>query len=328
MAVSYVLHGTGKNVRVSQETAEKIRKAAADLRYQPNSLARSLRNRQTHMVGVVFQHFGRLSESNPYYPMLLNGIMSALFPQKYTLALCPELVQGGNDQAIFDGRFDGILWARPDFSQASIETFRNGNVPLVLLHAPPGSVQGIPTFCADNDGALKLVVKHLRELGHDKISFVVDSKLEQTAEGRARISAFLSAVEDEGIWGEVFAWDESSESLRTFLKSHPQVTAMACFSDTLAGTMLQVCNELGIHVPNEMSVVGFDSSSFCDRTQPKLTSIHQPVELIAHEAVSHLLDLIKANVTGEELSATISSTYKCTLDVRESTTVPRKKALS
>lgn len=324
MAVSYVLHGTGKNVRVSKETADKIRKAAAELRYQPNSVARSLRNRQTHMVGVVFQHFGRLSESNPYYPLLLNGVMSALFPAKYTLALCPELVQNGNEEAVFDGRFDGILWARPDFNEASIEKFRYANIPLVLMHAPPGSAQGVPTFCADNEGALRLVVRHLRDLKHEKICFVIDELSEPTAEGKARISAFLTAVEEEGLWGEVFVWDENPRTFKEYRQAHPQLTAMSCFSDTLAGTVLQTCKMLDIQVPWDLSVIGFDSSAFCERTNPRLTSVHQPVELIAYEAVSHLLSLIRGQLNGDEPLPSVSTTYKCGLDLRDSTTTPAK----
>lgn len=327
MAVSYVLHGTGKNVRVSKETAEKIRRVAAELRYQPNSVARSLRNRQTHMIGVVFQHFGRLSDSNPYYPQLLNGVMSALFPQKYTLALCPELVQGGNEEAIFDGRFDGILWARPDFNEASIERLRYANIPLVLMHAPPGSVQGLPTFCADNEGALRLVVRHLRELKHERICFVIDELSEPTAEGKARISAFLTAVEEEGLWGEVFVWDETPRRFKEYRQAHPKLTAMACFSDTLAGTVLNTCKMLELQVPWDLSVVGFDSSTFCERTQPRLTSVHQPVELIAFEAVGHLLDMISGKVEFGDGAEPLSATYKCGLDVRDSTTFPPKSRL-
>lgn len=324
MAVSYVLHGTGKNVRVSNETAEKIRRVAQELQYRPNIVARSLRNRQTHMVGVVFQHFGRLTESNPYYPMLLNGVMSALFPEKYTLALCPELVQGGNDEAIFDGRFDGILWARPDFNDSSLEKFKHAQVPLVFMHAPPGSVPGMPTFCADNEGAMQLVVRHLRELKHENVCFIIEQVNEPTAEGKARISAFLSAVEEEGLWGEVFVWDENPRTFREYLQAHPKITAMACFSDALAGVVLNACKVLEIQVPWDLSVVGFDSSSFCERTTPRLTSVHQPVELIAYDAVSHLLGLIKSNLDGQKLEPT-SSTYKCGLDVRDSTAPPARK---
>ncbi|HEY3780113.1 MAG TPA: LacI family DNA-binding transcriptional regulator [Fimbriimonadaceae bacterium] len=322
MAVSYVLHGTGRNVRVSEETSEKIRKAASDLRYAPNSMARTFRSGKTHMVGVVFQHLDRLSDDNPYLPLLLNGIMAALFPAGYTLALCPRLVQHGDMVAMLDGRFDGVLWARPDFTEANVESLRDARVPLVMLHAPEGSADGISTFCADNDSALRLVVDHLYQLGHRNCTFVIDEVNDHTAEGRARGLAFLEAIQSYGMSGEVWTWDERSQSLSEYHQANRGRTAMVCFSDTLAGRILTTLHSFGMSVPREISVVGFDSSTFCDRTTPKLTSVYQPVEKIAFEATSHLLSLIAADERGEPSTQHSSTLYACGLDVRESTCPP------
>jgi LacI family transcriptional regulator len=170
MAVSKVLHGAGANVRVSEARAEHIRKIAREMHYQANDVARSLRSRKTMMIGVVFQHFTTFSDDNPYYPQLLNGVMAALFPAEYTLALCPKLIQNSLTPAIADGRFDGVLWARPDFTEASIEELRFSNFPLVFMHAPPESVAGIPTYCVDNVTGLRLAVEHLVDLGHVHIA--------------------------------------------------------------------------------------------------------------------------------------------------------------
>ena len=150
MAVSVVLHGTGgKKVTVSEEKAEHIRRVAADLRYRPNTLARSLRNKQTGAIAVVFQHFGRLSPERPYRTQILNGGAEALFPNDYTLSLCPRMMRDEHGSSIGDGRFDGVLWCRPDFTEGSVDAIRGASVPVVLMHAPPGSILGVPTFCAD-----------------------------------------------------------------------------------------------------------------------------------------------------------------------------------
>lgn len=323
MAVSKVLHGTGQNVRVSEEKAEKIRKVAREMHYQPNTLARSLRNRRTRMIGVVFQHFERLSQENPYYPLLLNGVMSALFPNDYTLALCPKLVQQSEEGAISDGRFDGVLWCRPDFSEASIESVRNSNIPVVMMHAPPGSAPGIQTFCADNASALRLVVNHFVELGHRHTAFVIDPVNEPTAEGRARAEAFLQSTASAGIEGEVIVWDGDPEELAVYATDDPPHTAFAAFSDTLAGRLLQACHRCGIRIPDDLSIVGFDSSSFCETTSPRLTSIYQPVERIAHEATTRLLALIEESLPESPADFNLSSIYDCRLDIRDSTSRPR-----
>lgn len=322
MAVSAVLNGTGRNVKVSPEKAEMIRKVAQELRYQPNHLARSLRNRRTMMVGVVFQHFDGLGDQQPYYPQLLNGVMAALFPASYTLALCPKLILDGDAGSISDGRFDGVLWCRPDFDEASLNVIQNSSVPVVMMHAPPGAVPGVPTFCADNDGAMRTVIRHLKGLGHERIAFVMDPVNEHTAEGCARRDAYLTASLAAGLAPETLVWNEQCREVAHYAESDAPHTALVCFSDTLAGHVLQACTRYGVSVPDRLSVVGFDSSSFCEGTRPRLTSINQPVERMANMATAHLLTLIREAADGTPASPTVSFIYDCGLDVRDSTAPP------
>lgn len=319
MSVSAVLHGTGSNVKVSPTTAENIRRVARELRYQPNHVARFLRSRRTNTVGLVFQHFNRLSENDPYFPQLLNGAIAALFPLEYTLALCPKLFQQSGDGQFSDGRFDGVLWARPDFTETSLDGIRHSTTPVVMLHAPPGSAPGVTTFCADNDGALRLVVQHLVELGHKKIAFVIDPVNEHTAEGRARTEAFRVHMSAAGLEPDVLVWNYDAPELARYTNGAGPHTALATFSDTLAGHLLRQCNALGIDVPRQLSIVGFDSSQFCERTRPRLTSVYQPVEQIAREATAHLLGLISRDDGDGAPPEPITRVYACRLDVREST---------
>lgn len=323
MAVSAVLNGTGRNVKVSPEKAEHIRRVARELRYQPNHLARSLRSRRTGMVGVVFQHFDRIADQNPYFPHLLNGVMAALFPANYTLGLCPKLIMDGDAGSISDGRFDGVLWCRPDFTDASLETIQQSSVPVVMMHAPPGSVPGVPTFCADNEGAMRAVVKHLKGLGHQRLAFVMDPVNEHTVEGRARRDAFLAASLAAGLAPDTLVWDESCADIARYRGIEAPHTALVCFSDTLAGAVLAACHREGVSVPQDLSVVGFDSTPYCETTKPRLTSVNQPVERMAYMATSHLLTLIREAAEGTPSSPTVSSIYDCGLDVRESTAAPR-----
>jgi LacI family transcriptional regulator len=326
MAVSAVLHGTGRNVKVSEAKAAQIRKVAQELRYQPNHLARSLRNRKTNTVGVVFQHFDRFSDENPYYPQLMNGIIAALFPAGYTLALCPHLDQRSGEGTISDGRFDGVLWCRPDFTEQAIDGLRNSSIPVVMMHAPPGSAPGVPIFCADNESALRLPVRHLAELGHKKIGFVLDPVNFVTAEGRARSAAFMNAIKECGLLGEILVWDSDShdqEEYKTVFRDH---TGIVAFSDYLAGRVLATFKQHGVRVPEDVSVIGFDSSTLCEKTSPRLTSISQPVERLAREAATHLLALIHADQkTLPGPDGPLVALYECGLDIRDSTAPPRDR---
>lgn len=324
MAVSVVLNGTKQKITVSKEKAEKIRQAALDLNYRPNSLARSLRNKRTGQVAVVFQNFHRFNPESTYRTNVMNGVISVLFPKDYTLSFCPRLIRDGDPHYLNDGRFDGVLWCRPDLTDEAATSLQNTTVPVVLMHAPPGTVLGVSTFCADNDGAMRRVVNHLMTLGHERIAYVIDPVSETSAEGVARYEALKSASIRVGLpEPEMIVLHGDHSILKQYKKPDAPHTALVCFSDEMAMFVLQSCKRYGVSVPGDVSVVGFDSSEVCEKSTPKLTSVRQPVEQLAREATDHLMKLIEAQVKGEEAPASISTLYDCDLDVRESTGPPK-----
>lgn len=320
MAVSVVLNGAGgRRVTVTPEKAARIREAARELRYQPNHLARSFRNRRTGQVAVVFQNFGHFRPHSSYRGDVMNGVMDALFPHDYTLALCPKLMREDGTALVADGRFDGVLWCRPDLTDASAAALQEARVPIVTMHAPPGTVQGVPTFCGDNEGAMRRVVDHLAELGHRRLAFVIDPVSESSVEGRARAEALRAAAHRAGLPApDVLVLTHDHRGLARYGTADAPHTALVCFSDELAGFVLRSCADLGVDVPGHVSLVGFDSSPLCDTMRPRLTSVNQPVERMAFEATTHLLQLIRA-ADGGELPAAAATLYDCVLDVRGST---------
>ena len=321
MAVSAVLNGAGgRKVTVTPEKAERIRQAARELRYQTNHAARNFRTGRTSQVAVVFQNFGRFFPESTYRGDVMNGVMEALFPENYTLCLCPRLIREGNPDIISDGRFDGVLWCRPDLSEDSTVALQESTVPVVIMHAPPGAVLGVPTFCADNDGAMRRVVAHLISLGHESIAFIIDPISEHSVEGQARAEALMSAARRAGLpEPEVVILTADHSILRRYALPNRPHTALVCFSDELAGFVLRSCEACGVEVPQHISVVGFDSSPICATTRPSLTSVNQPVERMAFEATNHLLNLIRIADQGEPTIAATSTLYDCPLDIRAST---------
>lgn len=321
MAVSAVLNGAGgRKVTVTAEKAERIRQAARDLRYQTNDAARNFRKGRTGHVAVVFQNFGRFTPQSTYRGDVMNGVMDALFPHNYTLSLCPKLIRDGNPDIISDGRFDGVLWCRPDLSEDSTTALQESVVPVVMMHAPPGTVLGVPTFCADNEGAMRRVVAHLISLGHEELAFVIDPVSEHSVEGQSRAEALRSAARRAGLADpEIIVLARDHSILARYAQTDAPHTALVCFSDELARFVLGSCVRLGVEVPQHVSIVGFDSSPVCETTTPRLTSVLQPVERMAFEATSHLLTLIRSVQEGLPPSAVTSTLYDCGLDIRDST---------
>ncbi len=320
MAVSKVLHGKGANVRVGALTAETIRRVASELRYQPNRLARSFRQQKTHTIGLVFSHFGRIGDHDGYFPAFLNGVMSATFQSEYGLTICPKLVKLSANGVINDGRFDGLLWCKPDYTVQSAESIERSEIPIVMMHAPEGDGPKVPRFCCDNDLGLKLAVEHLVQLGHSRIAFIVDPFNHSTAEGRARISGFLSAMREQNLEtsaDDVQFWQMDNPELSVMLKQTNRHTAVICFSERQAVSVLKEAERLGVSVPRELSVIGYDSTNYCETTRPRLTAISQPIEQMAFDATNVLISYIEA-----EQSNSRTFIYPCGLDIRESTACP------
>jgi DNA-binding LacI/PurR family transcriptional regulator len=322
MSACAVLTGGGRNVKVSAETARVIREKAKELNYEPNLLGRGLRTSKTDTIGVVLEHLTTFGEEPYYYQQLLDGIMLALFPHGYSLSLSPTLVQSGGRVRISNGRFDGILWCSPDLIETSIESAKSLRMPVVMVHAPVEVALGLPTFAADNDHAMERIVSHLAGLGHRRIGFVVKRHVSVSVEARARMSAFLKAAETMGVMAEILFWEYDAKDLDRYASNSSPHSALVAFNDVHAGHILSRAMELGIRVPDDLSVVGFDSSSLCERTQPRLTSIHQPIERIARDATECLLRLIDADPKSISGVRYDSKLYDCRLDIRDSTAAP------
>jgi len=324
MSACAVLTGGGQNVKVSEAKAKLIRAKAEELQYEPNLSGRSLRTRRTDTIGVVFQHLTSFGEEPYYYQQLLDGIMLALFPRGYTLALSPMLVQSEGAVRVANGRFDGILWCCPDVVEAS----KNLRVPVVMVHAPQEIALDAPTFVADNERAMSRIVDHLVGLGHKRIGFVVKPHVAITIEAKVRIVAFLAAADRWGVTANVLLWEYEADQLGAYTSPVAPHTALVGYNDVHAGHILSRAKELGIRVPDDLSIVGFDSSSFCERTQPRLTSVHQPIEQIARDATECLLRLIDAGQGGRLEPRQDATLYDCQLDIRDSTAPPNPHRLT
>ena len=323
MAVSKVLHGRGKNVRVGEDTAALIRRVAEELRYEPNALARSFRSRRTKTIGLIFDNWSRIAGGSQYMALLLDAITMTAFPRGYAMTICPQLTEG--PEAINDGRFDGLLWAKFESSSENLRALERSRTPMVLLHASHSGIveRGFDTYCCENSQAMRLAVDHLADLGHRRIAFVAPLETEHNDETQARIEGVRTAMASRELpfdEPDILNWDYDAAAFEAWWKSNPPHTALILRSESQAGAIYERAAHMGVHLPKDLSIVGFDSTSHCEALSPRLTAIRQPVDEMVGMATQRLLALIEEGRT--EPPAVHS--FACGLDVRESTTPPRK----
>lgn len=319
MAVSKVLHGKGANVRVGKDTADLIRKVAQDLQYQPNALARSFRLRRTKTIGLLFDNWTRVSQGSQYFAHLLDGVTSSAFPRGYAMTICPRLFEGG--ESINDGRFDGFIWAKFESTSTNLITLERSRTPMVVLHASGRELtdRGVNTVCCENTRAMKQAVDHLVELGHTRIAFVSPQTIEHNDETVVRAEGVRLAMESHGLaFGsdDCLSWDYDAKQFGTWWETKPPHTALILRSEAQAGAIYEESARRGIKVPDDLSIVGFDSTSYCETLSPRLTSVSQPIEDMAHKAT----DLLLAIIEGRNDLPPTDHVFPCGFDVRESTT--------
>ncbi|HSI72007.1 MAG TPA: LacI family DNA-binding transcriptional regulator [Fimbriimonas sp.] len=323
-AVSKVLHGRGQGIRVSESKAEHIRQVATELSYYPNALARSLQSQTSHTVGLIFEQFGEISAGPLYYVYLLDGVASALFPRHYRLTILPEIENGDALATLGDRRLDGAIWCKLDRDGEVRSILQRSPIPLVALNAPPPLDTGDTVYVScDNEGGAKLAVDHLVELGHRRILFVKELEEEATPDAVARYEGFRQALRSQELpvyENDFETWSPNCEEFGAWRQSKAPHTAIFAWNERMAGEILKRAAEYGASIPGELSVVGFDSTQYCETTTPRLTAVRQPIK----EMAKHATELLLAMIEGNRPDST-TYTFPCTLDVRDTTAIPISK---
>ncbi len=325
--VSRVLHNKATSVRVSQATAERIRTIAKEMNYRVNVTARNFRDQQTMMIGVLhgvgFER-QRLSEGSRYFACLMDGIVDRAFHYGYSVTFCPALMGDNPGQAVSDGRFDGLIWYSTDLTGRNTELIQNCLSPLVVIHANESYFEGkVPTVICDNYGGLSQAIDHLTGLGHRHIGYVLENR-ETFSEAVDRAKIFKDILVEKGLPccdESIMLAEIGLDGLRRQLRE-TVCTALITSSEKLAGELLHEAQKAGLRVPEDLSIVGFDSTEYCDGLTPKLTAINQPLQRMGSAAV----DLLIAQVNDLPLSNK-HLVVPCGFDIRESTSTinPTKK---
>jgi LacI family transcriptional regulator len=289
--------------------------------YRPNAIARNLRSSRTHTVGLIWENFAGLSEGPLYFAHLLDGIAQQVLRHHYRLTILPELAERDEVlRSLGDGQLEGVIWCKLARDEATLRLIHECPIPIVALNAPAPCQPTSAVFVScDNEGGIELAIDHLFHQGHRRFLFIQQKEEANTPDCIARRAGFVSALRKRGQplpEDDVVTWGWNLEGFDAWWESAPPHTAIVCWSERAAASFLHICRERNIGVPERFSVVGFDSTQFCDTTSPRLTAVRQPIFEMASFATKTLFDLI-AGQSPEDHSAI----FPCTLGVRDSTTL-------
>jgi LacI family transcriptional regulator len=316
VTVSYVLNGRGDENRISKETQERIFAAARELDYRPSAVARSLVSKRANAISVVFQYAEYFQAGSSFVNELMHGVCEACVEADINLILHTRTFTCYKEEAaaLMDGRSDGALILR-DFKDPLLQELHSRQFPMVLFFTR-SSDSNVSFVDSDNYSGGVTATNHLIDLGHRRIAMVVGSKGSVASNDRHqgyRQALQLANIEfDERLIKEFRAPADVDESFIEWIKIEDP-TALVCWSDDVAFSCMKMLSRTGIKVPDQISIIGFDSSEACERVTPHLTSMRQPVLEIARSAARSLI------LSSQQLPHQQQNIFPMTLDIREST---------
>jgi LacI family transcriptional regulator len=300
--VSRALNGSSE---VSEATRERILALAQELDYTPSAAARTLVRRRSHVVGVILETgAGHPDLLHPFFQEVLVGLQHGAGERGYDLLLFATDEPGSG----FGGRHSyarraghhgvgGVVAMGFDRSHPEMRKLIAAGIPCIAVDSDLGGPRCGFVMSENREGAAQAVA-HLRELGHERIATIAGPL--GTRPGADRLAGYREMLERLGIEvreeyvREGDFYDESGyEATKQLLALEAPPTAIFAASDLMAAGALRAAHELGVRVPDELAVVGFDDIALAALIQPALTTVRQDMEALGRAAAEGLIRMIE-----------------------------------
>lgn len=302
---------------VSAERRERVQQVMAEIGFQPNQAARALAGHRSHQIALICDN------PNPWFVYEVQaGVRMRcerdnlrMIAQPYDRAspsLLPDIV------ALIDQAHpDGLVLAPPACDDARVmDELQRRGIPFVRLQ-PGIQIGGVPSVQIDNVQAARDMTRHLLDLGHRRIGFVIGDR--DYAVSEQRLSGYRRALEEAGVVASPdyvrqgrFDYASGGAAAEALLDLPEPPTAIFASSDDVAAGVLAAAHRRGVRVPDQLSVVGFDDAPLAQVLWPPLTTVRQPVRDMAIAATDLLL----------QADGTIERHLDHQIVVRESTAAP------
>ncbi len=316
--VSYVLNDqTDMKIPISDETRQRVMQAITDLGYEPDARAQALTRGSTKTIGVIIPVI-----ENPYFWQIFSGVSDALLEAGYSLHLSRQPRNSEQElntiRELTRHRVDGfILLASVKYLLPQLtDDLRKSGQPVVEITATKAEFDQV---IHDYSSGTRALMEHLIELGHQRIGFIYG--VTQEVQGIDRLSTYRQVLREAGLSGneayEMHCGDQMADAYQAAyaLLSRPnRPTALLVINDLLAIAVMRAAVDLGLSIPGDLSVAGFDDIPFSSYTMPRLTTVSGMAEESGRDAVRLLLQRIAEPDLPQQVM-----TARVQLIVREST---------
>jgi len=307
-----------KRDKISPAVVKKVEKAAKKLGYYPNIVASSLKKNRSFAVGVLVPDL-----MNPIFPPIIRGIQDTAEAVGYTVITANtdddeekelEALQMMQSRAI-----EGVIIATARRKDRTVERCIEEDIPFVLVNRTVDN-DGVNAVILDEDHGIRSILDHLISLKHTKIAHVAGPQ--HTSTGFHRATAFSEYLRVHDMQydlvesAEKFTVEEGRRAFGKLLGRDNSFTAVVAGNDLLALGCMDAMNEMGLIVPQSISVTGYDDILFLDRMNPALTTVSVPKYEMGSQATKMLMEMV-----GGDEKAPVVLRMQPRLLVRNSTAV-------
>lgn len=274
----------------------KVKEAAAALDYHPNLAAQSLIARRSYLIGLTYER-----PSPSYVVELQNGALGRLENGRYRLVVLPfNHVASRPDELgrlLLRAGLDGVLLAPPACDQSELlDILDRQKFPYARITPHDDLDRGI-IVTMDEVAAGETVAAYMLSLGHRRVGIVLGDPSHAASKGRMEgyRRAFGKAgiaIDEACVVTGDFTYDVGYRVARDLLMRTPRPTAILAQNDDMAVAAIAAARDLGLSVPDDLSVAGFDNSEVSRTAWPQLTTVHQPVREMAWDAADRLIALL------------------------------------
>jgi DNA-binding LacI/PurR family transcriptional regulator len=291
--VSRVLNDAVTTVPIAADTRERVLEAADRLGYRPNPLARGLRGAKTMLLGIIVREI-----SDPFFAPAVEAVSLHARERSYNVVLGSAHSQADEAialHAVLETRHCDAIIVLGDMRDQPrlLGDLAASKVPVVAVWQG-GPLPGVDTVNVDNRAGVVAAVDHLAALGHRRLGFIGGSSHGDVRERRAAFVDHLAALgmapADEDVVPAVTDPGAGADAFRRLMAQPDPPSAVVTATDNLAIGVLHAAHSLGLAIPGDISVVGFDDIPLAAYTAPPLTTVHNPIAEMARLAVDLAVD--------------------------------------
>lgn len=302
VAPSTVSRVIADSPRISERTKRIVRAAMEELGYHPNYHARSLANRSTQTIGIIMPSSGNTVFQNPFFPEVIRGISTKAHENGYGLYMTTGTTQGEINESVRNmvkgGRVDGLVLLYSRIGDDLIDFLLEEDFPFTIIGKPYKYQERIVHVDNDNFRAAKDATDYLIALGHERIGFVGGGlDLVVTMD---RLLGYEKAMRLSGLTyrndyvvHQEFLEEGGKEAIKTLMSVDEPPTGLVVADDLMAFGIVNALTEMGLSVPNDISIISFNNVLIAQLSNPPLTSVDIDIFQLGYTAVDGLFRLIK-----------------------------------